>query len=62
VLGENGARLAAEAVAGGSPFNVAIGLSARLSSAIAPASLTVWPLLTDLLMKENVNRRRQTPR
>ena len=34
VLGENGARLAAEAVAGGSPFNVAIGL-ARLG---CPAS------------------------
>ena len=58
VLGENGARLAAEAVAGGSPFNVAIGL-ARLG---CPAALCTGlstdrfgRLLTDVLAKEGVN-------
>jgi len=58
VLGENGARLAAEAVAGGSPFNVAIGL-ARLG---CPAALCTGlstdrfgRLLTDVLTKEGVN-------
>jgi len=58
VLGESGARLAAEAVAGGSPFNVAIGL-ARLG---CPAALCTGlstdrfgRLLTDLLNKEGVN-------
>jgi len=58
VLGENGARLAAEAVAGGSPFNVAIGL-ARLG---CPAALCTGlstdrfgRLLTDVLNAEGVN-------
>jgi len=58
VLGENGTRLAAEAVAGGSPFNVAIGL-ARLG---CPAALCTGlstdrfgRLLTDVLNTEGVN-------
>lgn len=58
VLGEDGARLAAEVVAGGSPFNVAIGL-ARLG---CPAALCTGlstdrfgRLLTDALNKEGVN-------
>jgi len=58
ILGENGARLAAEAVAGGSPFNVAIGL-ARLG---CPAALCTGlstdrfgRLLTDVLSREGVN-------
>ena len=58
VLGDNGARLKAEAVAGGSPFNVAIGLS-RLGcpSALCTGLSTdrFGRLLTDLLMTENVN-------
>src|SRR5262245_52461135 len=58
ILGEHGPRLAAEAVAGGSPFNVAIGL-ARLG---CPAALCTGlstdrfgRLLTDLLNAEGVN-------
>jgi fructokinase len=58
VLGEKGARLAAEAVTGGSPFNVAIGL-ARLG---CPAALCTGlstdrfgRLLTDILNAEGVN-------
>jgi len=58
VLGENGTRLAAEVVAGGSPFNVAIGL-ARLG---CPAALCTGlstdrfgRLLTDVLSKEGVS-------
>jgi fructokinase len=58
VLGENGARLKSEAVAGGSPFNVAIGLS-RLGcpSALCTGLSTdrFGRLLTDLLTTENVN-------
>jgi len=58
ILSENGTRLAAEAVAGGSPFNVAIGL-ARLG---CPAALCTGlstdrfgRLLTDVLSREGVN-------
>jgi fructokinase len=58
VLGENGTRLAADVVAGGSPFNVAIGL-ARLG---CPAALCTGlstdrfgRLLTDVLSKEGVS-------
>ncbi len=58
VLGEDGARLVAEAVAGGSPFNVAIGL-ARLG---CPAALCTalstdrfGRLLTDVLNKEGIS-------
>lgn len=58
ILGEHGTRLSAEAVAGGSPFNVAIGL-ARLG---CPAALCTGlstdrfgRLLTDVLSKEGVN-------
>ncbi|HUL07205.1 MAG TPA: carbohydrate kinase [Candidatus Acidoferrum sp.] len=58
ILSENGARLGAEAVAGGSPFNVAIGL-ARLG---CPAALCTGlstdrfgRLLTDVLSREGVN-------
>ncbi len=58
VLGENGARLTAEAVAGGSPFNVAIGL-ARLGCPVAfCAGLSTdrfGRLLTDMLMREGVS-------
>ena len=57
VLAENGARLSAEAVAGGSPFNVAIGL-ARLGcpSALCTGLSTdrFGRLLTDLLNREGV--------
>ena len=58
ILSENGARLGAEAVAGGSPFNVAIGL-ARLG---CPAALCTGlstdrfgRLSTDVLSREGVN-------
>src|SRR5215470_11823131 len=58
ILSEKGTRLAAEAVAGGSPFNVAIGL-ARLG---CPAALCTGlstdrfgRLLTDVLTREGVN-------
>ena len=58
ILGENGARLTAEAVAGGSPFNVAIGL-VRLGcpSALCTGLSTdrFGRLLTDVLARENVN-------
>ena len=58
VLGEKGARLAAEAVTGGSPFNVAIGL-ARLGcpSALCTGLSTdrFGRLLTDVLNAEGVN-------
>jgi fructokinase len=58
ILGEDGVRLPAEAVAGGSPFNVAIGL-ARLGcpSALCTGLSTdrFGRLLTDVLARENVN-------
>jgi len=58
ILGEDGVRLPAEAVAGGSPFNVAIGL-ARLGcpSALCTGLSTdrFGRLLTDVLARETVN-------